>query len=487
MKKIKESKKIRRKDYLNQKGITLIALVVTIVVLLILAGVSISALFGDNGIINKAKEAQSTMDNAQENDKISLILAEWKIEEATEQTTFEKFMKEKFGEDKVETVTANEVIVTMESGNRYKVKTDGTIVNTKGVSISKSSLILEIQEGATVTETLTASLSDITGEISWSNSDNTKATISTTKGESITVTSGAVGTTTITAKCGDYTATCKVIVREAIEVGSYVQYDLPYIDMYSGTEYTATNGWRYLGSDDEGNQLIISTTMPAILYFDYKSNIGNTVDGGANSWWATKAEVSATTDTLYQTTKGYDEAQGKYAAYGLRYKFDKIPFTYQESGITASTANAGIFKKVGNTISGENISLNFKADGVNIIDVHNLTLTELNRAVNKATGTTRADTDTSVGFQDLTETALGLFDMWDLPGYSGSNWSYWFACPGIIKGNIYETYVIAYSALSQPNGLGGNIVGSFVWPSEVGVRPVVTLPADVNLTVISGN
>ena len=50
------------------KGITLIALVVTIVVLLILAGVSINALFGNNGIIEKAKEAQSKMDEAKQND-----------------------------------------------------------------------------------------------------------------------------------------------------------------------------------------------------------------------------------------------------------------------------------------------------------------------------------------------------------------------------------------------------------------------------------
>ena len=43
----------------NERGVTLIALVVTIVVLLILAGVSISMLSGDDGIITKSKEAIS--------------------------------------------------------------------------------------------------------------------------------------------------------------------------------------------------------------------------------------------------------------------------------------------------------------------------------------------------------------------------------------------------------------------------------------------
>ena len=43
----------------NQKGITLIALVITIIVLLILAGVSIAMLTGDNGILSNAQKAQT--------------------------------------------------------------------------------------------------------------------------------------------------------------------------------------------------------------------------------------------------------------------------------------------------------------------------------------------------------------------------------------------------------------------------------------------
>ena len=43
----------------NTKGITLIALVITIIVLLILAGVSIAMLTGENGIMNNAKEAKT--------------------------------------------------------------------------------------------------------------------------------------------------------------------------------------------------------------------------------------------------------------------------------------------------------------------------------------------------------------------------------------------------------------------------------------------
>ena len=58
-----------KRNYSRENGITLIALVVTIVVLLILAGVSVNALFGNSGIIEKAKEAQNAMTKAKENDE----------------------------------------------------------------------------------------------------------------------------------------------------------------------------------------------------------------------------------------------------------------------------------------------------------------------------------------------------------------------------------------------------------------------------------
>lgn len=47
-----------KKKLENNGGITLIALVVTIVVLLILAGVSISMLAGENGIITQAQKSK---------------------------------------------------------------------------------------------------------------------------------------------------------------------------------------------------------------------------------------------------------------------------------------------------------------------------------------------------------------------------------------------------------------------------------------------
>ena len=63
---------MKNKRILKERGITLIALVVTIVVLLILAGVSLNAVFGQDGIIQKAKDSQNKMDEATQNDLDSI-------------------------------------------------------------------------------------------------------------------------------------------------------------------------------------------------------------------------------------------------------------------------------------------------------------------------------------------------------------------------------------------------------------------------------
>ena len=63
---------MKNKRILKERGITLIALVVTIVVLLILAGVSLNAIFSENGIIKRAQDAQNKMDQATQNDLDSI-------------------------------------------------------------------------------------------------------------------------------------------------------------------------------------------------------------------------------------------------------------------------------------------------------------------------------------------------------------------------------------------------------------------------------
>ena len=86
-------KKIMKTKIKQEKGITLIALVITIVVLLILAGVSLNAIFSENGIINRAKDAQNKMDQATQNDMTGLNELDKLISSLTDKTTEEAVPK----------------------------------------------------------------------------------------------------------------------------------------------------------------------------------------------------------------------------------------------------------------------------------------------------------------------------------------------------------------------------------------------------------
>ena len=69
---MKES--IKQKRNLKQKGITLIALVITIIVLLILAGVTIAALSGPNGILSNANKAKEQTTESGAKEKINIAI-----------------------------------------------------------------------------------------------------------------------------------------------------------------------------------------------------------------------------------------------------------------------------------------------------------------------------------------------------------------------------------------------------------------------------
>ena len=86
----------------KEKGITLIALAITIIVLLILAAVSIATLTGENGILAKAEIAQKNTDIAETKEQIKLELMGTFDEEKTSYTNQEVI-------DAVEKITGNKV------------------------------------------------------------------------------------------------------------------------------------------------------------------------------------------------------------------------------------------------------------------------------------------------------------------------------------------------------------------------------------------
>ena len=81
-----EEKTLKTQAKLGQENaITLIALVVTIVILLILAGVTITMTLGENGLFRKAQEASAAYKKAEEDDSawLQICLTEKLAEEIT--------------------------------------------------------------------------------------------------------------------------------------------------------------------------------------------------------------------------------------------------------------------------------------------------------------------------------------------------------------------------------------------------------------------
>ena len=70
----------------RQKGVTLIALVITIIVLIILAGVSINTLVGENGIIIQAQRAKEETQQGKRDEQGGLLSLEQQIDEALGKT-----------------------------------------------------------------------------------------------------------------------------------------------------------------------------------------------------------------------------------------------------------------------------------------------------------------------------------------------------------------------------------------------------------------
>ena len=71
----------------NNKGITLIALVITIIVLLILAGITIAMLTGDNGLLTKANDAKAKDIEASVDERVRMAVAATRLEIAKEAAT----------------------------------------------------------------------------------------------------------------------------------------------------------------------------------------------------------------------------------------------------------------------------------------------------------------------------------------------------------------------------------------------------------------
>ena len=115
----------------KQKGITLIALVITIIVLLILAGVSIVSITGENGMLENARNVKEKTDIASDREKINLALSEYKTYQ-TSTLSKEEFLRGKTDLFSEVNIYNNVITVKMkECGHTYNINEDNVIVEEK--------------------------------------------------------------------------------------------------------------------------------------------------------------------------------------------------------------------------------------------------------------------------------------------------------------------------------------------------------------------
>ena len=197
-------------NFKERKGITLIALVITIIILLILVGITIATLTGENKIMGKAQSAKIQSEKASIKEQIELAVVTSRINDNLDASIDINILETELkkinglnieskgeGDDLPWTVTAKEF--------RFQIKEDGTIEEVNGISLSATKLKIITGETETINATLTEG---VTGTITWESSNDSLVTVN----NGIVTAVGNSGTATIKAKCGSYEATCEVTI-----------------------------------------------------------------------------------------------------------------------------------------------------------------------------------------------------------------------------------------------------------------------------------
>ena len=195
----------------NARGITLIALVITIIVLLILVGITINALSGENGILKRATQAKSKTGRANALEQINLAIITARTEGLGQ--VDKTVLRDEITKAGMTVKTDGDDLPWEVVSDKYlfRINEDYTVEEISGIGLSKKELKLFNGQSETITATLTEG---VTGTITWESADKNIATVENGKITAV----GTTGSTTITAKVEgtEYEATCKVSIIQKV-------------------------------------------------------------------------------------------------------------------------------------------------------------------------------------------------------------------------------------------------------------------------------
>ena len=271
----------------NKKGITLIALVVTVVVLIILAGVSINAVIGDDGIIKKAQNSANLTKEAEVKESINRTILEFYLTDDYE--TLEDFLNAKVSEGKIDSVTKNadgtltvkkgEYSVTVENKtNSSGGSSSGGETQTPEITIGEAKVVANSDgTGSAITDAASVYLGN-TLYITFSHSI-TGGTTTVDKTIPYAVTKNGTYTFTVTGTVNgkSYTKNVSVTVNQFKDVYEYMQTNTKVT--YSDGEVWVPEGFKVADDsastvqggvvieDKDGNQFV---WVPVATLADYK-------------------------------------------------------------------------------------------------------------------------------------------------------------------------------------------------------------------------
>ena len=278
----------------EMKGITLIALVITIVVLMILAGVSINTVLGDDGIIKKAKEAAEATRRASAEEEMNRLLLEYQL--ASNDETLESFLQEKVTEGRIDGVTDNgdgTITITKKvEGKDYTITVKKPVAPTPSVKVGAIRVVSDstgagsslgeasTRKGTTlyimIESTISGGTTTVSPQVPFAVTENGTYKF-TVKG----TVDGKTYTKNVTATVNQYK---NEINLDEIQIGDYVNYtydidsasssytlESKYSGYSSNQTIAQTTGltWKVLNVDKENDTVDIISTNPtsSTVYF----------------------------------------------------------------------------------------------------------------------------------------------------------------------------------------------------------------------------